>query len=320
MISRKPSLSRTLRIATPVVLATMALTACGPAAGSADTTAGDRVNVVAAFYPLAFATEQIGGGHVAVTNLTKPGAEPHDIELTPQDVASVSNARLVVFEKGLQGAVDQAVKSQGGDRGLDVAPSAGLDLVFQPNVGAPAETSGENAAGSTDPHFWLDPLRYANVAKVIAERLAGIDPTNQADYELNAKTFDDKLTTLAGEFKTGLANCQRTDIVTSHSAFGYLAERFGMTQIAINGLSPNQEPKATEIAAVSTYAKAHGVTTIYAETLVSPAIAETVAKEAGAAMATLDPIEGLTENSAGKDYFEVMRSNLKALQAGQGCS
>jgi zinc transport system substrate-binding protein len=283
-------------------------------------TSPERLAVVASFYPLQFATEQIGGEHVAVTSLTKPGAEPHDIELTPRDVGRVSKAKLVVFEKGLQGAVDKAVESQGGDRGLDVAPSANLNLRFQPVVGAPAEAAGENASGTTDPHFWLDPQRYSDVAKVISARLASVDPANKADYQRNAEAFEDKLSALSAEFTTGLASCRRTDLVTSHAAFGYLAERFGMKQIAINGLSPDQEPKAADIAAVSTYAKAHGVTTIYAETLVSPAIAQTVASEVGAKMATLDPIEGLSSESAGKDYFEVMRANLKTLRAGQGCS
>jgi zinc transport system substrate-binding protein len=262
--------------------------------------------VVAAFYPLQFATQQIGGDHVAVSNLTKPGAEPHDIELTPQDVAAVSKARLVVFEKGMQGAVDKAVQAQGGSRGLDVAPAARLDRKL--------------AAGTTDPHFWLDPLRFSDVAKVIAVRLSSLDPAHRADYERNARAFEDKLAALSQEFTTGLAVCRRRDIVTSHAAFGYLADRFGMVQIAINGLNPAQEPQAAELAAISTYARLHAVTTIYAETLVSPAIAATVAREAGARLSTLDPVEGLTERSSGRDYFEVMRSNLRALRVGQGCS
>jgi zinc transport system substrate-binding protein len=313
--------SRRLLVAAPLVIAALALSSCGSSKTGEPGKAGAvQLAVVASFYPLQFATEQIGGGHIAVTSLTKPGAEPHDIELTPRDVATVSKAKLVVYEKGLQGAVDKAVESQGGERGLDVAPAAHLDLLFQPTVGAPAQTSGENAAGTTDPHFWLDPQRYSDVANVISERLSSVDPANRADYQKNAKAFEAKLATLGEEFTTGLANCKRRDIITSHAAFGYLARRFVMKQIAINGLSPDQEPKAAELAAVSSYAKAHGVTTIYAETLVSPAIAQTVANEAGAKMATLDPIEGLTDKSAGKDYFEVMRSNLKALQAGQGCS
>jgi zinc transport system substrate-binding protein len=296
--------SRRLLLST-LVIAALTLSACGM--GTSGTTGANagQLAVVASFYPLQFATEQIGGVHVAVASLTKPGAEPHDVELTPRDVVSISTARLVVFEKGLQSAVDKAVESEGGDRGLDVAPSANLNL---------------RLAGTIDPHFWLDPQRYSDVAKVISERLSSVDPANKVDYERNAKVFEDKLATLDKEFTTGLANCQRRDIVTSHAAFGYLAKRFGMVQIAINGLNPDQEPNAAELAAVSTYARAHGVTTIYAETLVSPAIAQTVALEAGARMATLDPIEGLTKQSSGKDYFEVMRSNLKALQAGQGCS
>jgi zinc transport system substrate-binding protein len=311
-------------LAAPLVIAALALSACGPGRSSNPGGPGkaraDQLAVVASFYPLQFATQQIGGDHVAVTSLTGPGAEPHDIELTPQDVATVSKAKLVVYEKGLQGAVDKAVESQGGDRGLDVSSAANLDLLFQPAVGGPAPPSGENAPGSTDPHFWLDPQRYSDVAKVITGRLSRVDPASKVDYAKNAKAFEDKLAALGAEFTAGLANCQRKDIITSHAAFGYLAQRFGLKQIAINGLSPDQEPKAADLAAVSTYARAHGVTTIYAETLVSPAIAQTVANEAGAKMATLDPIEGLTDKSAGKDYFEVMGSNLKALQAGQGCS
>jgi len=312
-------------LAAPLAIAALALSACGSADANADSRGGDRIAVVASFYPLQFATEQIGGDHVAVTSLTRPGAEPHDIELTPRDVATVSKAGLVVYEKGLQGAVDKAVESEAGDRGFNIAPAARLNLLFQPTVGAEptttsAESAGENASGTTDPHFWLDPQRYSDVAKAISARLSSVDPAHKADYERNARAFEDRLATLGHEFETGLASCERKDIVTSHAAFGYLSERFGMRQIAINGLSPDQEPQAGDLAAVSRYARAHGVTTIYAETLVSPAIAQTVASEAGATMATLDPIEGLTSKSAGRDYFEVMRSNLKALQAGQGCS
>jgi len=300
--------SRRVRAASPVIIAALALSACGSGTGSATQgrNSAGQLTVVASFYPLQLAAQQIGAGHVAVTSLTRPGAEPHDIELTTRDVATVSEAGLVIYEKGLQSAVDKAVESQAGDRGLDVAPAAGLSLKL--------------ASGATDPHFWLDPQRYSDVAKAIAARLTAADPANKADYEKNASAFQGRLTALSSELARGLATCQRKELVTSHSAFGYLAQRFGLTQVAINGLSPEQEPKAADLAAVSTYAKAHGVTTIYAETLASPAIAATVARETGARLATLDPVEGLTKQSAGSDYFEIMRSNLAALQAGQGCS
>lgn len=302
------------------VVAAVALGACGSPQAAAGTSGG-RLDVVTAFYPLQFAAEQIGGDHVNVTSLTRPGAEPHDIELTPRDVASVSTAKLVIYEKGLQAAVDQAVGDEGASHALDVAPAADLNLRFQEAVGASDHVStGDNAPGTTDPHFWLDPQRYAHVAQTIADRLSSIDPGHEADYARNAKAFVGRLIALTREFKTGLAHCQRTDIVTSHAAFGYLAERFGLSQVAIDGLSPDADPLPSKLVAVANYAKAHGVTTIFAETLVSPAIANTVAQTAGAHMATLDPLEGLTSKSAGKDYFQVMRSNLQALRAGLGCS
>lgn len=299
--------SRRLRLAPlAIAITALALGACGSPGATADGRVDGKLAIVASFYPLQFATQEIGGDFVAVTSLTRPGAEPHDVELTPRDVASVSKALLVVYQRGLQGAVDQAVESQGGDRGLDIAASANLDLTL--------------ASGGTDPHFWLDPQRYSSVAAVIAERLAVVDPAHRADYQRNAARFSSRLDELGQEFSTGLSSCRRKDIVTSHSAFGYLADRFGMSQIPINGLSPDEEPRAGVLATVSAYARAHGVTTIYAETLTSPAIAQTVARETGATMATLDPIEGLTNESSGKDYFEVMRSNLKTLRAGQGCT
>ncbi len=319
MTRRKPRSAGRPAIAVAASIAVTVLSACGsPLATTGGSGAPAKMAVVASFYPLQLATQQIGGGHVIVTNLTKPGAEPHDVELTPREVASVSRARLVVYERGLQGAVDQAVEAEAGNRALDVAPAANLDLLFQPGIGAPTRISSGNAPGTTDPHFWLDPQRYSDVATVIAQRLSKLDPANKADYVNNAKAFQDKLAALTGDFKAGLANCWRKEIVTSHAAFGYLAQRFGLVQIAINGLAPEQEPRASDLAAVSTYAKAHRVTTIYAETLASPAIAQAVAREVGARLATLDPIEGLTTASHGKDYFEVMRSNLTALQAGQG--
>src|SRR5450631_972025 len=290
-------------MAASLLIAALALSACS--SGAPGKSSSGQMTVVASFYPLARAAEQIGGRHVAVTNLTRPGAEPHDIELTTQDVATVSSAGLVIYEKGLQGAVDKAAESQAGNHALDVAPAAHLNL---------------RLSGTLDPHFWLDPQRYSEVVATIATRLSGADPANKADYEKNAKAFEVKLAILSKDFAAGLATCQRRDFVTSHAAFGYLAQRFGMKQIAINGINPDQEPNAAQIAAVSTYAKANRVTTVYSETLASPAIAATVAREAGATMATLDPIEGLTSKSAGKNYFEVMRSNLRALRAGQSCS
>src|SRR6478752_4399043 len=295
----------------PALAAGGLLSACGSGSvdgAAAGSTAGGTVSVVASFYPIEFAVQQVGGDHVAVTSLTKPGAEPHDVELSPQDVAKVAEAGLVVYAKGFQPAVDTAVDQEGSQHAFDVAPVANLNLAAPPD-----------AAAAKDPHFWLDPQRYAAVATAIGQRLGEADPANAATYTQNAMAFTDKLGALDAEFRMTLASCARKDLVTSHAAFGYLSERYGFTQVPIAGLSPDVEPSAAQLAQVADFVKAHGVTTIYAETLVEPAFAETVAKSTGARLATLDPIEGLTSTSAGHDYLEVMRSNLATLKAGQGC-
>jgi zinc transport system substrate-binding protein len=306
----------------------LALAAALAGCGSSSDAASGRVDVVAAFYPLQFATEQIGGDHVDVTGLTKPGAEPHELELTPKDVAEVSKAELVVYEHGLQPAVDEAVASQAPDTSLDVAPAARLDLALQPAVGhdhaseVEQHESGEghDHAGATDPHFWLDPVRYRDVSRAIADRLSQVDPAHEADYRARAKAFEAKLTKLNHAFATGLAHCERPEIVTSHSAFGYLAQRYHLAQVGITGLSPDAEPDPSQIAAVTRYVQQHDVTTIYSETLVSPATADTIAQETGAKVKVLDPIEGITDKSAGNNYFEIMRANLATLESGQSCS
>jgi len=290
------------------------------------------VSVVASFYPLQFAVQQVGGSHVSVTTLTKPGAEPHDLELSPQDVAAVADAGLVVYARGFQPAVDTAVDQEGSERAFDVAPTAHLDLAAPPEgddphaleaavttPGASAAPSGSDAEGARDPHFWLDPQRYAAVASAIGARLAQADPTHAGDYTANAARFVAALGTLDAEMRTGLATCAQRELVTSHAAFGYLSQRYGFTQVAISGLSPDVEPSGARLAEIAEFVKAHGVRTIYAETLVEPAFADTISRSTGANVATLDPIEGLTTASAGRDYLEVMRSNLATLRVGQGC-
>ncbi len=274
------------------------------------------------FYPIQFVTQQVAGAGLPVTALTKPGAEPHDLELAPQDVAGLTKARLVIYADGFQPAVDEAMAQVDPSRVLDVADAASLTLTATKDGNDhPGESDDEHADhSSSDPHFWLDPQRYAAVATAIAARLAMDDPAKAASYTANAETFAAKLTALDGEFKRGLASCNSKVLVTSHAAFGYLAQRYGLEQHGISGLSPEAEPSAAALEEISDLVRTEGVTTIYQETLVEPKFAQTVATSTGAQLSTLDPIEGITTESAGKDYFEVMRSNLTALQQGLGCS
>jgi zinc transport system substrate-binding protein len=293
--------------------AAVGLGGCG--SDEAGSTGSGAMAVATSFYPLAWATEQVGGEHVEVSTLTPPGAEPHDLELTPKQVSGLTDAALVVYASGFQPAVDDAVESVASDTGFDVAPYAGLTIT----------ATGEEAHGdeqdnaAMDPHFWLDPVRFEDVARAIGDELAQVDPANAADYETNAEALVGELSALDGEFAAGLADCEQSYLVTSHTAFAYLAERYGFTQVGISGVNPDVEPDAATLRRISELVEQQGVTTIYTETLASPALAETIARETGASTAVLDPVGGLTDTSAGTDYLEVMRSNLATLEQGQQC-
>ncbi|HSO64084.1 MAG TPA: zinc ABC transporter substrate-binding protein, partial [Ornithinibacter sp.] len=227
---------------------------------------------------------------------------------------------------GFQPAVDEAVATQAPDAGFDVSPDADLTLAAtddgHDHGGESAEEHRAHADEATpnDPHFWLDPLRLRAVATAVGERLAGQDPTHAADDRANASALAADLDALDEEFRAGLARCRTDELVTAHAAFAYLADRYGLSQEGITGISPDAEPDAATLRELAAHVEERGVTTIYTETLVDPALAQTLARETGASVAVLDPLEGLTDASAGTDYLEVMRSNLAVLRTGQGCS
>ncbi|KGN42155.1 metal ABC transporter substrate-binding protein [Knoellia aerolata] len=306
------------RLALPLICA-LALAGCG--AGSAASEGGkaatepDTIAVTAAFYPLAYAVERVGGDRVTVSSLTKPGAEPHDVELTPKDVATLSRSAVVVYEKGFQPAVDEAVVQVEEDVALDV--STVVDLSIEANHDG--HDHGGGTGEGVDPHFWLDPTRYASAVTAIAERLALADPGDATAYAENADAFVAELTALDAEFSAGLASCTTRELVTGHAAFAYLADRYDLHQVGIAGVSPDAEPNAAAMNEIVEHVREKDVTTVYAETLVSKDLTDTIARETGAVVAVLDPIEGLTDASAGKNYLEVMRSNLATLTKGQGC-
>ena len=314
---------RTLGLALASLTTLAALAAGGCSASPAST--GDRLDVTVAFYPLQFVTERVGGDRVRVTNLARPGVEPHDLELQPKQLAGLADAGLVVYLAGFQPAVDEAVEAEAKDASFDVA--AVQPLADAP-PGAEGEQDGDGGTGEhanegKDPHVWLDPTRLAAIGDRLAERLAEADPNkdNAAGYRDRAARFRTELTALDTEFSAGLTTCQRREIVTSHAAFGYLAARYGLTQVPISGLSPESEPTPQRVAEVAALARSRNVTTIFFETLVSPKIAETLATEVGARAEVLDPLEGLAPDAApGTDYLSVMRQNLAKLRAALGCT
>jgi zinc transport system substrate-binding protein len=299
-------------LATAVAVLVLAATAgCAQrASGFSD----GRLDVVTAFYPLQYLAERIGGAEADVINLTKPGAEPHDVELSPRQVGQVVDAGLVVYLTGFQPAVDQAVAQEAKDRALDVS---GVVEMLTAEAHA-HEPGGKESEGSLDPHVWLDPVRYAAIAEAVGARLAQVDPAHAAAYRSRTQAVRAELATLDAGYAARLRTCRRREVVTSHEAFHYLADRYGLTEVGITGISPEAEPSPRRLAHVAEEARATGTTTIFFETLVSPKVAETIAREVGARTAVLDPLEGVSE--PGADYFSVMRANLTALTTALGCT
>lgn len=296
------------------VAALAAVAGCGTGDEPAD---DGRIQVVAAFYPLQYVTSQVGGERVSVTGLTKPGAEPHDLELTPRQVGRVALADLVVYQSGFQPAVDDAVRREAADHALDVAASARLDEPATDGHEGHDHEAAEHAG--VDPHFWLDPLRFAEVADAVAAALTRADPAGAAAYTQGAQAFRGQMEDLDREFRAGLARCATTELVTSHAAFGYLAARYGLHQEGITGLDPEAEPDPATLARIVDHVRESGATTVFAEVLVSRDVARTIARETGAEVAVLDPVEGISDESAGSDYPTVMRANLEALRKGLRC-
>jgi zinc transport system substrate-binding protein len=269
-------------------------------AGCGASSSASGRSVVAAFYPLAFAAQQIGGPSVKVTNLTPPGAEPHDIELTPREVGELQQADVVLYlSKGFQPAVESAVRDA---KGTKFDALAGLDI--RSGVG--------DEAGKSDPHVWLDPVLYAQILRRLGKVLG--DPRRANALVARSLALD-------RAYRKGLARCTRRNFVTSHAAFGYLAARYGLQQIPITGIDPESEPSPKTLANLAQLVRREHIHTVFFERLVSPKLAQTVAHEAGAKTAVLDPIEGLTtdEQRQGATYFSLMRQNLRELRAVLGC-
>jgi len=320
----------------------LALSACTSTASSGDSSSKDgSLTVMASFYPLKYLAEKVGGEHVSVTSLTPDGAEPHDLELSPKMVDSLSSADAVIYLAGFQSAVDEAIEQQAPKTVIDVSSAAELvEAGSDANHPAEEEATEETQSGETDahdhdheghdhaghdhhhdmsadPHFWLDPVRMAKAATLVGDKLAEADSAHADTYKANAKALAEELTTLGDTLVTKTSKCQVKTFVTAHTAFGYLADRTGLTQVGISGLDPESSPSPARLAEIGQIAKEQGVTTIFTEALIDPKVAQTLADDLGITTAVLDPIESQTD--ASKDYAAVMQANIDALTKANNC-
>jgi zinc transport system substrate-binding protein len=271
-----------------------------------------QLSVTTSFYPLADFASQVGGDKISVHNLTPAGSEPHDFEPSPQDLVALQNSKVFIYNgAGLEIWLD---KLSDDVKQKEVMVEATKDISL-------LSSSEEEAETPKDPHVWLDPVLASQEVENIKNGLIVADPANQQTYQQNATHFQNQLADLDSGFRTGLANCQSRDIVTSHNAFQYLGKRYGLNILSISGLSPDEEPTPRKLAEVTQFVKKHNVKYIFFESLVSPKLSDTIAQETGAKTIAFNPLEGLTEEevAAGKNYLSVQKENLKALQTALEC-
>lgn len=293
-------------------------TGCSAPAGDDDS----ATSIVVGAYPFEFVATRVAGDHATVTNLLAPGSDGHDLELSPQQVAAVSNADLVLYQSGYQAALDEAVEQQSPANVLDTASFLTLRTAAEDDDHDADDADDDHEAdehGGYDPHVWLDPTNVAEIADHTAQLLSQLQPENADAFTANAQQLRSELTSLDADFASGLANCRTNTFITSHTAFGYLAARYGLDQVGISGLSPEEEPSPARIAQVQQIATERDVTTIFYETAVSPKVSQAIASDLGLATDVLDPIETLSSDSRGSDYIEVMNSNLDSLRKANGC-
>ena len=295
------------------------LAACGDGgSGTGDTAGGgDTVEVLASFYPLQYLTQRIGGDAVTVSSLTPAGAEPHDLELSPSQVATMGRADLVVYLSGFQPAVDAAV-SEVSPTAIDVASAARLtDAAHEEEHDHEAEEEGHDHGG-LDPHFWLDPIRMADAADAVAAQLAQVDPDGAEEFEANAAELRGELEGLDESYRTGLADCGTSTIVVAHEAYGYLAGAYGLDQEGISGIDPEAEPSPARLREIEQVVNETGVSIIFTESLIDPRVAEVLADDLGITTGVLDPLENQADPDA--DYVDVMESNLASLREALTCA
>lgn len=296
----------------------------GCSAFSDSATSADGVEVATAFYPLQFVAERVAAPHATVENLAAAQGEPHDLELTVKETAEVAQADLVVYLHDFQPAVDDAVDTNAEGSTLDVGdvvelqPAEERDHEHEEESHEEEEEGEEHDHGDTDPHFWQDPLLMADLGDAVADELAELDPDHADDYRANADTLRGDLEALDQAYADGLAGCERHTVVVAHDAFGYLT-RYGLEFEPIAGLSPDAEPTPADLAHLQEVIDHEGVTTVFYESLISPDIAEQLARDTGAEVGVLDPVEGLTDETADEDYLSLMEQNLTALEEANGC-
>ena len=292
------------------------LTGCG--SQPADTAAGDgRLRVLTSFYPMYDFACKIGGDCIDVTNMVPSGTEPHDWEPSTNDLKNLEKADVFIYNGAdMEPWADDLLVSRSDTlHVVEASENVELRTTDGEHEHAHEHEDADHHHGDFDPHVWLDPENAKIEMEAIRDALCAADPENSTVFQSNYEKYAAELDALDAEFREKLAPLPNRTIVVAHEAFGYLCDAYGLTQVGIEGLSPDSEPDPGRMAEVIDFVREHSISTIFFEELVSPKVAEAIASETGAQAKMLSPLEGLSDEqaAAGADYFSVMHDNLAAL-------
>jgi len=321
-------------------------------------TAESSPEVYVSIYPIYEIAERIGGESLEVHQVVPDGVEPHGYEPAPREVAGLEGAAAFVYVGlGLEawGERGARIVAEQGGRVIKLGDHVELREYRGPHNDHQEEDSNDHHNGEDDygqhhdedehdnheedsqnqdhdedshdhlhgeydNHIWLDFENMKITAEILTELFIYLEPEGEEEFTAARDEVKQKLAELDAAYREGLKDLKHDTIIVSHAAFGYLADNYGLEQIAVTGISPEEEPSSRVIADLIEAARASGVNYIFLETLASPRTVEVIAEEAGLEILTLNPVEGLTteDREQGRDYFSIMYSNLENLKQALG--
>lgn len=277
-----------------------------------------KLKIMTTFYPMYEFTKNIAGDKADVELLIPSTIEPHDWEPTPKDIGNIQKADLFVYNSAdMETWVSDITASIDSSDVAVVEASKGIKLIEEDEEAEESEEEHEHEhSHHADPHVWLSPVLAQQEVQTITDALIKVDPDNKEYYETESSKYIEKLKALDEEYKTELKGITSNEFITQHTAFSYLAKEYGLVQVPIAGLSPDEEPSAAKLAELKKFAEEHEINVIYFEELTSSKVAETLANELGADTEVLNALEGLSDEQqkAGEDYITVMEENLTQLK------
>ena len=298
--------------------AALVLVGCGTGGSDESAVSEDGIKVVTTFYPMYDFAKNVVGDNGEVSVLLDAGQESHGYEPTPQDIAAIADADVFVYNSDEMETWVPSVLESIESSDVIVVEAAEDIALFELEEAAEEEHSDEEGedAHNVDPHVWLDPV-YAQ--EEVAAILAGVleaDEANKESYQANAAAFNEKLAELDAAYQTAFETAENRTFVVQHAAFGYIARRYELTEVAVSDVSSDAEPNPAKLAELQQFMIDNQITTVYYSDSASSKTAETLAEEAGATLEVLSPLEGITDEDqeAGKDYLSVMEENLTALK------